>query len=334
MERYEVDSLGNQIYPRSEFGGEKYLKDGKFDVMAKKRDSRGNFYPYFAKDREGNPICPFLKENMKYLELKIHYPKRGEKEIYPKRDNKEFYIGQNEVCTYARDEAGNEYYAQSPNGYYYAFKRNQNGDLIDFPLNNEQGVPQYIMAKDGFLYPVNWTKRRIIYPVDSDGNECYLENGGIQYYGYFQTDTSSSAFPIYAKNKLGDDILAIRVRYPYYAFSIDQNRKKKEYYPKMKNGTKQFYLRIGRREFYAKFGKNEFYAKDGNSEYFATDHNSTYYAIDGAENEFYPSTSLGKNIYRVEENIERIAENLKTKKGFYAKDEFKNEFYPKIYSAL
>lgn len=330
---YEIDSFGNQIYPPSDDGGgEKYLKNGKFEFMAKKRDSSGNLYPYFASDREGNPICPYLKENMEYLELNIPYPKRGNKEIYPKRDNKEYYIGQNENCKYALDETRRRYYAKSENGYYYAFQRIQNGDLIDFPIDAEQRKPKFIITRDSIRYPVNWTKRRVLYPIDSDGNEYYLEKEGTQYYGIFPATSRAPAMPKYAKNKFGDAIFAIHANYPYYAFCIDPKGKKREYYPRNKEGQYEHYLKKGGREIYAKYGVKEYYAHNEIGDYLARDRqNISYYARDADNNEFYPSTYLGKNIYRVKDKIERIAITT-SNKGFYARDESKNEFYPRNYS--
>lgn len=358
--RYEIDRFGNQIYPPSPEGGERYLKNGKFDVMAKKRDFRGNIHPYFANDKDGNPICPFLKEGMKYLELNIPYPKRGNKELYPKLDNKEYYIGVNENCKYARDENNQEYYARFMNEFYYAFKRNQNGDLVDFPIENQQREAIYILFVDKIeyplnwperrviypadskdfvdriLYPLNWTKRRVIYPVDSSGNEYYLENRGKQYYGHLQLDITALCSPIYAKNKLGDDILALDKKIPYYAFTISKCVKISDIYPETKN-RRQFYLRQNNKEIYAKRNKKgEIYAKTENrNDYFAVDEtNISYYAADENNIEIYPSTQLGENIYRVENSKERVAENKKSKQGFYAKDRFLNEFYPKQFVIL
>lgn len=353
--RYQIDSFGNQIYPLSSDGGERYIKNGKFDIMAKKRDFRGNIHPYFAHDKDGNPICPFLKENMKYLELNIPYPKRGDKELYPKLDNREYYIGQDENCKYARDENNQEYYARFMNEFYYAFKRNEKGDLVDFPIENQQKKEaMYILFVDKIqyplnwperriiypahsndfvdriLYPLNWTKRRVIYPVDSSGNEYYLKNRGKQYYGHLQFNITALGVPIYAKNKLGNDILAFDKTIPYYAFSIFNFTKQSESYPEMKN-RRQFYLRQNNREIYAKHKKQEIYAKTENrDEYCALDKkNISYYAIDENNIEIYPSTRLGKNIYRMESNKEKVAENKNSKQGFYAKDQFLNEFYPK-----
>lgn len=55
----------------------------------------------------------------------------------------------------------------------------------------------------------------------------------------------------------------------------------------------------------------------------------SYYAVNNDNIEIYPISKLGKHIYRVEDDVERLAENKKTNMGFYAKDQFLNEFYPK-----
>lgn len=184
MEKYEEDAFGNQLYPKPS-DGERYIKNGNFDVMAKKRHSTGKLTPYFAVDKDGHPICPMLEENMQCLKLDISYPKQNNRELYPKLNDKEFYIAQNKTCRYAVDENGKKYYASYKilNDYnqwlkisYYAFRQDENGDTIDFPIINKQTMtPFYITYRDRMIYPCNKTKRTVIYPANIHGHEYYLE---------------------------------------------------------------------------------------------------------------------------------------------------------------
>lgn len=331
MEKYKVDASGNELYAKSDDNSERYIKNGIFDVMAKKRDSTGKLNPYFARDKDGHPICPILYENMHCLELDIPYPKQNNCELYPKLNDKEYYIAQNKICRYALDENGMKYYAsyycsdemnQWLKIFYYAFRHDENGDIVDFPIINQRTMtPFYITYKDRIIYPCSKTKRKVIYPVNIHGDEYYVEFGGKQCYGHIQPTINSAAFPVYAKKKWGEDILALNNKVPYYAFSMYKGAKKREYYPRKNDRAEEFYL---------KWNNHEIYAKNDNGEYCALDKKRhPYYAINNNMIEIYPVSQLGKQIYRVENKVERVAENKKTKMGFYAKDQFLNEFYPK-----
>lgn len=325
MEKYETDEFGDEIYPVKN-GDQIYIKPtNNFEIMAKKKDSNGNFTPYFARNRNNHPICPLLKDNMKYLELNIPYPKNSEnnKELYPKRNEKEYYIGLNENCIYAKNEDGVDYFATYKNKSYYAFRKNKKGDVIEFPVQNKNNEFTYIIRDDIFIYPLNLTQHEIIYPVDSDGNQHYLEKEGKQYYGF------EDGYPTYAKNKNKDDILALNNQSPYYAFCLVEGN---EYYPSLQNKDEFYLIQNGRKVYAKRANKTEYYARTRNrNEILADDKNEPYYALSYKQIEIYPSNNLKNDFYKIVDNMECVAKNKITNVGFYAKNFLISEFYPKTF---
>lgn len=323
---YKTDFLGNEIYATLKNGSEKYLQINEFDIMAKKSNLRGEKVPYFALDKFKHPICPRLKHNMMYLELDIPYPRNSHfKELYPKLNNKEYYIGKNEKCRYAKNETQEDYYATNENKMYYAFEKDDDtGDLIEFPTLNKKGEEIYITENDLFMYPFNLTKLQPIYPIDSESNEFYYHMNNRECFA-IRNNT-----PYYAKNNKGHDILPFDTRYnPYYIFYI-LNEKKYEIYPKKNN--EEYYLAVGYYEIYAKKGDDQYYAKKENDDdYFATDYQIPYYAVNHDNVEIYPSNNLNNNFYKIHKKIEILACDNKTRQGYFAKDFYKNEFYPKSF---
>ena len=322
---YKKDSFGNEIYAKSENGTEIYLKINGTEIVAKKRNSNGNLVPYFAKDTEGHPICPFSPD-MTHIEMDIPYPKNAEnKELYPRRIGHEYYIGIHGNCKYARDENNEPYYAkQTGLEPYYAFKLNEKKDTVQYPIENNEGEIIYITRDDKIIYPENLTKRQIIFPLDSEGNPRYLEMNGKQFYAFSYGDGV-----IYAKNKEGDDILAADQGIPYYGFKM-RKIGKQEIYPKLKNKN-EYYLSHNNLKVYAKTPeKNEYYAQIVHSgEYCADNNGNEYYATNIDNVEIYPRNKKGFQFYKNINNCELIAINKKTNEGFYAKDKKLNEFYPK-----
>lgn len=321
---YKVDSTGKQVYAVLKNKSETYLQIEGFDIMAKQLNSNREWVPYFAMDQFNHPICPRLETNMLYLELDIAYPKNSKnKELYPKLNDKEYYIGKNKACQYAKEENQEQYYARNNNEQYYAFHMNDSGDFIEFPRINKKNEAIYIQKDNYFSYPFNLSKFLPLYPKNN------LDEYYIKLYDK-ECFAIRNNIPFYAKNEQGHEILPRGInKVPYYIFYTDKG-KKYEIYPKKNN--EQYYLDQKGYKPYAKKAEDEYYAKKENQdEYFAEEYALQYYAINKDNVEIYPSKSNKNNFYKKINEKEILAQNKNLRKGFYAKDWDKNEFYPKSF---
>lgn len=330
---YAKDNNQSEIYAKKSNNDEFYLQQGNDgqESFALKKDSKGQLVPYFATTSTNIPICPILEVRQKFLKSDISYPRHNNKDVYPKRNNREYYIMNGNISKYAKNEFLDEFYAineqQQP---YYGGELTNEGFLVEIPARDHNHKTIYIESADSIQYPFDESKNRPIYPVLDGGDEMYLEKNNVQIYA-----KNKQNLPVYAKKGNGDDYLASNNGIPYYAYYNTSDAKKIEYYPKLKN-RRQFYLRSGKKKIYAKHNFDEKYAKTENqNDFLAEDDSVQYYATkNNNEEEFYPSLSSGKNFYRLVDSKELIAMNKTTKLGFYAKDEFKNQFYPKDFNKV
>lgn len=316
---YRTDSNGNEIYARLKNNCQIYLTDEfGFDIMAKRKNAEQKVVPYFAFDEEDHPICPRLEKNMMYLELDISYPQKLNLELYPKLNDKEYYIGQNDKCRYALSQLGYQYYARIKNKKYYAFEKNAAKDFIEFPIIAERGKKKYIIEDSNYIYPFNITKLKPLYPKDQYLNEIYLKLNNNECFAI------KNNIPFYAKTKDGHDILPYDTKNEkYYIFSMSDNNKKIEFYPK--KGKNDYYLVKDKCEIYAKKLDDEFYARN--------EKNND--GVNKADMQFYSSTrnkdNTEENFYPKEGKREVIAKNLKTGQGYYARTFKEKEIYPKSF---
>ena len=197
-------------------------------------------------------------------------------------------------------------------------------ETVEYPIENNKGEITYITREDKIIYPENMTKQQITFPLDSKGNQKYLEINGKQFYAF-----SFGNGVIYAKNKEGDDILVADQGIPYYEFKMRNNGKQK-IYPKLKNKN-EYYLSYNNLKVYAKTSeKDEYYALIEHGGEYCADYNGTEYFATNIDNiEIYPHNKNGFQFYKNINDIEWIAINKKTNEGFHAKDKKLNEFYPK-----
>lgn len=331
LPQYAKDNRNSEIYAKHSSQDEFYLQHNNGqESFALKKDSKGQLVPYFAMTNTNIPICPILEVGQRFLKSDISYPRHGNTDIYPVRRKRQYYIMGGNICKYAKNEHLDEFYAvdetQRP---YYGGELTSEGHFIEIPAKDHNLKNIYIEYADSIKYPFDESKNRPIYPV-LDGDETYLEKNGVQIYA-----KNKQNLPHYAKKANGDEILANSNGVPYYAYYSTPGTNKIEFYPKLKN-RRQFYLRSGKKKIYAKHDSDEIYAKmENQNDFLAEDDSVPYYATkNNNTEEFYPSLSSGKNFYKLVGKKELIAENKTTNRGFYAKDESENQFYPKDFNKV
>lgn len=327
LDIYAKDKNQNELYAskadKSQFYLSKTINGKVKEVMAKQQNTNKEFEPFFAFDKENDPICPLLTENQKCLAENVPYPKKNKKEKYPKRHQHEYYVDRGQGMTYAKNENQDDYCAINSQGKrYYAFTTTSENEEVEFPPQKKNKENIYIEEGNNIIYPLNITKNLPVYATDKDGNEVYFQKNNVEVYG-----RNKSNLPIYAKYQDGKDRPALQNNVPYYSF-YDKNGKTYQYYPKLKDKT-EFYIKEGNKEKYAKFDNDERYAQNLNkNDILAKEDNIPYYAINKDNIEMYPQVE-GEKYYRKADNIERIAFDKNSNKGFYAKNKQEDEFYPK-----
>lgn len=311
---YCVSSDNSEIYATLKNLDQIYRSENGIEILALKMVN-GKREPYFASDKDGNPICPVLNVNMKYIENDLlTYPIKDGREIYPRRDNREYYIYKNKRTIFAKDKDGLPYYAiQNGVATYGIDETNCQSFILD--KNNK---PVYIEHDNTILYPLNLNTNEPIYPKTPENDEYYLKKGDLEIYGL-----TASSLPRYARDKTGSCFFAVNERKePYYA-----SYKNFQFYPKLHN-KKQFYLTKNNSDIYIKQNSSEIYAllEDGNP-FFAKKNNLEFYAMKSPDFEYYPTTVNGDNFYKRDLEKEIVAVNRG--QGYYAKKSNQSEFYPK-----
>lgn len=329
---YRQDGDLNDIYPfNNVLNREEYEYEGNGD-------------PKLALDKDNKPYYPsekdFLTEDfIQYIPTRIDgkkfYIMDEGKQVYPKNVTKNIFV-------YPKDENGNEYYLKDSNDEDYYIKNGDNeiyanakfGDSWKNILAVRNNTPTYARVNNGQkeIYPTDDEFQKEYYITDDDQNPIWAtdENGKPYYPSYTKPLTREliQYIPIIENipkiiTENGKQIYPKNVTKNVFVYPKDQNDD--EYYLKNEQNEEYYIENETDKQIYASYksGVNKLAYKNG----------EPIYARDGKK-EIYPVFGPGKaQFYKISNSIEQGALlNTEQNGYYYAKDEKRDEYYPKDFS--
>lgn len=329
---YRRDGNLNYIYPYNNL-----LNKEEYEYEA-------NGDPRLALDRDNKPYYPSQKDSLTddFIQY-IPTRKNGErfyiidngKQVYPKN------VSQN-IFVYPKDEDGNDYYLNDENGENYYIK---NGDNESYAYVKFGKFWKNILAirNNALTYAKVNNGQKEIYPVDNEFQKEYYIRDGNQNPKWALDENNKPYYPSYKMPLTQDWIQYIPITenipniitengkqlYPknltknVFVYPKDDNED--EYYLKNEQNEEYYIENENEKQIYASFknGINRLVYRNG----------EPIYAREGKK-EIYPSFGPGKTqFYKIINHVERGALLDADQKGYYyAKDEKRDEYYPKDFS--